>query len=250
MKKGKLYIGTSGWNYNHWRRRFYPQDLPQSKWLEFYQQHFDTVEINFSFYRLPDRKTFVKWYEGTKDNFSFAVKASRFFTHMKKMFNPAKNLVRFLENASGLSDKLAVILFQLPPYWTKNLDRLKELVEYMKTQTIVPGVRYTLEVRNDTWLSEDVFSILREYNVALTFADWPELIVTEPETADFIYIRRHGVQALYAAPYSRKDLIEDAKRIKTFLEKGKDVFVYFNNDAMAWAVKNALELKEILETLK
>lgn len=248
MRNVKLYIGTSGWNYSHWKGRFYPKDLPQSKWLEFYYQHLDTVEINFSFYRLPDRRTFEGWRTNTPDDFSFAVKVSRFFTHMKKLVRPEKNLVHFLENASGLSEKLKVILFQLPPYWNKNIARLKGLGEYMSNQNIIPGVRCALEIRNSSWLSEDVFVTLRDYNIALAFADWPELPVSEPVTSGFIYIRRHGPSSLYASSYNRKELLALSKEIKAFLKEGKDVFVYFNNDAMAWAVKNAIELRGIIES--
>jgi len=248
MKRGRLYIGTSGWNYEHWRGPFYPEDLPQGKWLDFYSRHFDTVEINFTFYRLPERKTFEEWYRTTPDRFSFAAKVSRFYTHMKKLAFPEQNLSRFLENAAGLGEKLSVILFQLPPPWKVNIERLYQMAAYMSNQNILPRIRSVLEIRNKTWLSKDVFEILEDHNISLCLADWPDLPVDGPITADFIYIRRHGPSALYASPYSRKELETDAGKIKKWISAGKDVYVYFNNDAMAWAAKNALELKEILAT--
>lgn len=246
MKRGKLYIGTSGWNYGHWRGPFYPEDLPQSRWLDFYSRHFDTVEINFSFYRLPERKTFEEWHRRTPDHFSFAAKVSRFYTHMKKLAFPEQNLSRFLENAAGLGEKLSVILFQLPPFWNVNIERLSLLGAYMNAQKILPDIRCVIEVRNRTWLSEEVFKVLKDHNISLCLADWPELPVDGPVTADFVYVRRHGPSALYASRYSHKELETDAGMIKKWLTAGKDVYVYFNNDAMAWAVKNALELKEML----
>lgn len=244
--KGNLYIGTSGWNYEHWRGIFYPEDLPQNRWLDFYTHHFDTVEINFSFYRLPEKKTFEGWFRTTPDNFSFTAKVSRFFTHMKKLALPEINLSRFLENAEGLGQKLSAILFQLPPFWNVNAERLSQLATYMNKQKILPGIRCALEVRNRTWLSEYVFNTLKDNNISLCLADWPELPVDGPVTADFVYIRRHGPSALYASRYAKKDLEADAGMIKKWLTSKKDVYVYFNNDAMAWAVENALELKELM----
>lgn len=243
MKKGKLYIGTSGWNYEHWRGAFYPEDLPQDKWLNFYSQQFDTVEINYSFYRLPEKKTFEGWYHTTPEHFSFTAKASRFFTHMKKLTLPEKNLSRFLENAVGLGDKLSAILFQLPPFWNVNVERLTQLAAYMNSQKILQNIRCVLEVRNRTWLTEDVFSVLKDNNISLCLADWPELRVDGPVTADFVYVRRHGPSTLYASCYTPHELEANARKIKKWLADGKDVYVYFNNDAMAWAIKNALELK-------
>ncbi|MBI5038695.1 MAG: DUF72 domain-containing protein [Nitrospirae bacterium] len=246
MAKDKLYIGTSGWNYGHWRGPFYPEDLPQSRWLDFYSRHFNTVEINYSFYRLPEKKTFEEWHRSTPAHFYFTAKVSRFYTHMKL---PEKNLSRFLENAAGLAGKLSAILFQLPPFWNVNSERLSQLAAYLKTQKILPGIRCVLEVRNRTWLSEEVFSILKDHNISLCLADWPELRVDGPITADFVYVRRHGPSALYASRYTHQELEADARRIRQWLVAGKDVHVYFNNDTKAWAVKNALELKEMLANL-
>lgn len=248
MKRGNLYIGTSGWNYEHWRGIFYPDDLPQNRWLDFYARHFDTVEINYSFYRLPERKTFEGWHNATPDHFSFTAKVSRFYTHMKKLALPEENLSRFLENATGLSEKLSAILFQLPPFWNVNIERLAQLAAYMNTQKILPGIRCVLEVRNKTWLSEDIFKLLEDNNISLCLADWPELPVDGPVTADFVYVRRHGPSALYASCYSHKELESYARMITKWLTSGKNVYIYFNNDAMAWAVRNALELKEMLGT--
>lgn len=246
MKKGRLFIGTSGWNYKHWKGLFYPEDLPQNRWLGFYCRHFDTVEINFSFYRLPEKKTFEEWRRSTPDHFLFTAKVSRFFTHMKKLLLPEENLSRFLENATGLGEKLSAILFQLPPFWNVNVERLSQLAIYMRGQEIFPGVRCVLEVRNRTWLSEDVFGVLEDNNISLCLADWPKLRVDGPITADFVYVRRHGPSGLYSSCYTQKELKADAGMINKLLTSGKDLYIYFNNDSMAWATKNAVELKGIL----
>jgi len=246
MAKGTLGIGTSGWNYEHWRGLFYSKDLPQSRWLDFYSRHFNTVEINYSFYRLPEKKTFEEWHRSTPAHFSFTAKVSRFYTHMKKLALPEQNLFRFLENAAGLGEKLSAILFQLPPFWNVNAERLSRLAAYISTQKILPDIRCVLEVRNRTWLSEDVFKVLKDRNISLCLADWPELSVDGPVTADFIYVRRHGPSALYASRYTHQEIEANARMIRQWLTAGKDVHVYFNNDTMAWAVKNALELREML----
>ncbi len=249
MMKGRFFVGTSGWSYKHWKGVFYPQELSQSKWLKYYSQHFDTVEINNSFYRLPEKETFVAWRKATPPNFIFAVKANRFITHMKKLSQPDLSLSKFFDNSSGLNKKLGPILFQLPPFWNLNLKRFKEFVAALKRQKIIKGMRITLEIRNATWLSEDVYYILKNANISLCFSDWTNLKVEGPVTADFVFIRRHGSSVLYASEYSDEELIKDAKRIRDWLKKGIDVYIYFNNDAYGWATKNARTLLEMIRAL-
>jgi uncharacterized protein YecE (DUF72 family) len=220
--------------------------LGQDKWLDYYSKYFDTVEINLTFYRLPDKAVFKAWKEESPERFSFVAKASRFFTHMKKLNDPGTNLLRFLENARGLGNKLKLVLFQLPPYWKVNKERLKRLVEYMAEQSIIPGVRSVLEVRHESWLDEEVFKILKGANWSLCVADWPRLSVEGPVTADFIYVRRHGPGSLYSSCYTEEMLKRDASKISEWLKEGREVYVYFNNDAYGYAIKNALRLKELL----
>jgi uncharacterized protein YecE (DUF72 family) len=246
ISRKRLYIGTSGWNYPHWEERFYPKGLGQDKWLDYYSRYFDTVEINLTFYRLPEKAVFKAWGDESPEGFSFVAKASRFFTHMKKLNNPQTNLVRFLQNAEGLRDKLRLVLFQLPPYWKVNKERLKRLVEYMANQSFLKNVKSVLEVRHESWLDDEVFDILKEANWSLCFADWPRLTVEEPVTADFIYVRRHGPGSLYSSCYTEEMLKRDASRISEWLKKDMEVYVYFNNDAYGYAIKNALRLKELL----
>ena len=243
---GHAFIGTSGWNYRDWAGAFYPQGLKPSQWLDYYAQRFNTVEINNTFYRLPEKRVFEAWRHETPEDFKFAVKASRFITHMKKLADSEEHVTLFLKNARGLGDKLAVLLFQLPPFLKFNRERLDGLCAFLRTQRIVRDVRAALEVRNATWLCEECFNALRRHNIALVLADWPELDVQEPLTADFVFVRRHGPGSLYASNYPEAMLRGKARRIRAWLAASRDVFVYFNNDARAYAIHNAQTLKNLV----
>ena len=241
-----MFIGTSGWNYKHWSNGvFYPQGLKPAKWLHHYYQYFNTVEINYSFYRLPKRETFEKWYRSTPERFVFAVKANRFITHVKRLKEVEQTVPKFLANASALKEKLGPILFQLPPSFREDVDRLRGLLEELKSQDIVPAVRAVLEFRHGSWFQEQVLALLKKSNAAVCLADWPDLGNEPDATADFVYIRRHGSQRPYTGSYSRDELKEDAEQVRTWSGDGKDVYVYFNNDACGWAVENALTLREL-----
>ncbi len=247
MKQGNVWIGTSGWIYPHWGDGvFYPADLKQHDWLDFYARHFATVEVNNSFYRLPSKEVFEAWHKQTPPHFLFAVKGSRFITHMKKLKDPETSTAKFLQNVSGLKEKLGVILFQLPPFWKLNLERLSDFLEYLKEQKIVPGVRIALEIRNPSWHTPELHRVLARHNVALVFADWPDLDVRDPVTADFVYVRRHGPTWLYSSGYSDEHLRELADQIVNWVDSGRDVFVYFNNDAGGYAVENARQLQQFI----
>ncbi len=241
------FIGTSGWNYKHWANGvFYPPGLKQADWLAYYCRFFDTVEINNTFYRLPSREVFESWKDGTPPGFNFAIKASRFYTHMKRLLNPEVSVSAFLENANGLGEKLGVILFQLPGRWGFQADRLRNMLEYIHSQTILPGFRAALEIRDESWYVPECFDLLKEYDVALVMADQPGFAALGPVTASFVYLRRHGPGALYASNYPEEALQADANRMRAFNDQGRDVYLYFNNDAGGFAVRNALRVKEIL----
>jgi uncharacterized protein YecE (DUF72 family) len=241
----RYYIGTSGWHYDHWRGRFYPEGLPKSRWLQHYAQSFSTVELNNSFYNLPSEKAFEKWRDSSPDGFAYAVKVSRFITHMKKLRNVDEPLANFLERVRILGDKLGPLLYQLPP----NLHRKDELLDSFLSA--LPGnLIHVLELRHSSWLCQDVFAILRRYNVGLCVFDMPDLTTPLEATADFAYIRFHGSAALYGSCYSDEELTDWANRIAE-LSQGLDaVYVYFNNDAEAFAVENALTLRDKLRELQ
>ncbi len=242
----RVYIGTSGWNYKHWwKGEFYAAELKPPKWLEFFTQHFNTVEINNSFYRLPTEEAFKNWRQQVPKDFIFAVKASRFLTHIKRLKDPEDPLDLFFSRAKHLKDRLGPILFQLPPQFKLDMDRLEVFLRALKSHGAGKKVRCSLEVRDATWLVKPVFDLLDKYNVALCFADWRDTHVTGPVTADFVYIRRHYGQA-GGGNYSKRDLDRDIKQIRGWLEEGLDVYVYFNNDMGGHAIRNAKYVKEKL----
>jgi uncharacterized protein YecE (DUF72 family) len=246
QQQARAWIGTSGWNYPHWSGVFYPRDLKPPGWFQHYAKFFDTVEVNNTFYRLPAPAVFVRWGQGSPTGFHFALKASRFITHIKRLLEPERSAAEFLRRAAGLKRKLGPILFQMPPSGRVNLARLRLFLEYLTRQKILPGVRVAFEVREASWLAPEALAVLEKANVALCLADWPDLPVEGPITPGFVYIRRHGAGSLYAGSYSRTALRREANWIKGWLAAGRSVYVYFNNDANAHAVANALTLKELL----
>ena len=241
-----LRIGCSGFLYDHWRGTFYPEDLPKNHWLEYYSRHFSTVELNVTFYRLPERETFAKWYVLTPDDFVFSLKGSRFVTHVKKLKDCAEPIEAFFSRASVLKEKLGVILWQLPPNFNLDIERFKEFLEALKPY----NMRNTFEFRNKTWINKKIFTLLEKENAALCMADHPEYLNNLPLTADFVYIRRHGKEGSYATSYTTESLKEDAKCIKAHLKKKKNIFLYFNNDAFGYAPKNAAEIITLIDKKK
>jgi uncharacterized protein YecE (DUF72 family) len=238
----RAYIGTSGWNYEHWRNGvFYPKDLKPPAWLAFFAQHFNTVEINNSFYRLPSETVFKNWRLQTPEEFTFAVKASRFITHIKRLKDPADPLDLLFSRVKHLKNRLGPILFQLPPRFRADLERFAVFLEALK-QRRGRRVRCVVEVRDRTWLNESVFDLMRRNRVALCFADWRDLHVCDPVTADFVYLRRHFGRA--KGNYGKRDLDADANRIQKWLRQGLDVYVYFNNDMKGYAIRNSQYLQK------
>lgn len=238
-----LRIGCSGFLYDHWRKNFYPEDLSKNYWLEYYSKHISTVELNVTFYKLPDRETFSKWYLSTPEGFVFSLKGSRFITHIKKVKDCAEPVEAFFSRALLLKEKLGVILWQFPPSLALDLERLKDFIELLEPYEM----KNTFEFRNKTWINKKVVDLLKKKNVALCMADWPDFLDKLPLTANFVYIRRHGQEGSYATEYSKELLNKDAKRIKAYLKQKKDVFIYFNNDAFGYAPRNAAELITLLD---
>jgi uncharacterized protein YecE (DUF72 family) len=236
------YIGTSGWQYEDWRGVFYPGDLPKGRWLEFYTTRFRTVELNNSFYHLPSEKAFTSWRDRTPPGFLFAVKASRFITHIKRLRNTEEPLENFLSRARLLGDKLGPILYQLPPGMRRN----EELLEgFLKT--LPGGLLHTVEFRNASWYHEGVLALLERYNVAFCIHDMQGCESPVVATADFAYVRFHGTLGLYYGSYSDEELEEWAGRLRTIGGRVRAVYVYFNNDVAGYAVKDAANLARMLE---
>ena len=241
MKKGTCFIGTSGWYYQHWYGPFYPEGLSKEKLLPYFAQSFNTVELNNTFYHLPKETTVKGWYKKAPKDFVFAVKASRFITHIKRLANLGDSLEVFLKRAYLLRRKLGPILYQLPPSMKKDSKRLRSFLEKLPKKE-----RNVVEFRHWSWLDEEIFSLLKEFSVAHCIISMPNFPIVVKATADFVYIRMHGGSILYRSNYSRAKLKTCAGWIKKFLKDGLDTYVYFNNDAYGYAVKNAMTLKKIL----
>lgn len=238
----RAFIGTSGWSYDHWEEVFYPKGLASSEWLKFYAQHFDTVEINFSFYRLPEKQTFEKWRRESPEGFSFAVKASRYLTHQKKLKDPEEPLERIISHARGLSEKLGPVLYQLPPRWKVNLDRLRGFLSLLPKD-----VRHVMEFRDPSWLIDDVFDLLRAHSVAYCIMSAPDLPRVMRVTAPFAYIRMHSGGYDTEGNYEEPQLEWWAEQVVELL-RDADVYVYFNNDYKGFAVQNARRLIELISS--
>jgi len=237
----KYYIGCSGWHYDHWRVLYYPEGLPKSKWLQFYAKQFSSVELNNSFYHLPSEKAFVTWRESSPDNFVFAVKVSRFITHIKRLRNLGSAVENFLSRACLLQDKLGPLLYQLPPNMKRNDELLKDFLSSLPRK-----YQHVFEFRHKSWLDDSVFRILQQYNAGLCVFDMPGFSCPPMATADFAYLRFHGSKSLYSSCYSDEELSQWAKKIAHLDKKVKAVYIYFNNDAEAFAVKNALTLTKFI----
>lgn len=240
-----IYIGTSGYAYKHWGRGvFYPEKLSQKSWLEFYAQHFKTVELNVTFYRLPAKSAFQGWQRRTPPDFSFAIKGSRFITHVKRLQEVEDSLKILFDRAKSLDKKLSVVLWQFPPKFRADMERLKIFLKHLSKY------KYTwhaFEFRNESWFCQEVFQALKDANMSLCLADWPRFEVDVPDTASFVYLRRHGADGeLYSGRYSEAQLRKDAQRIKKWQSQGKEIYIYFNNDAHGWAVEDALTLSRML----
>jgi len=235
-------IGCSGFIYDHWRGAFYPAGLSKNYWLEFYCKHFKTIELNVTFYRLPTRETFSKWYRTAPEGFTFSLKGSRFITHVKKLKDCSEPIEAFFSRASLLKEKLGSILWQLPPTFTMDIDRLKEFIHALQPY----ATKNAFEFRNKTWINKKIIDLLGKENVALCLADYPDFLNKLPLTADFVYMRRHGKDGSYATSYNKELLKKDAKKIKSYVRQKKDIFIYFNNDAFGYAPKNAAELETLL----
>ncbi|MEW5934718.1 MAG: DUF72 domain-containing protein [Bacillota bacterium] len=243
-RTGMLYVGTSGYNYSHWRGRFYPEGLPTRQWLSHYAGTFPTVELNVTFYRLPRRSTFAGWYEQTPPNFVFAIKGSRLITHLKRLAEVEDETSRFFAHAAALKEKLAVVLWQFPPSFRLDLAKLGAFCNLLKA--VAGHTRHAFEFRHQSWFAPELYEFLRRLNHALCVADAPRWPSCLEATADFVYVRFHGSHRLYSSCYSTQELEAWAERIARWRAEGRDVFAYFNNDAQGFALQNARELAALL----
>jgi uncharacterized protein YecE (DUF72 family) len=237
-------IGTSGWVYKHWVGRFYPARWPASKMLAWYQGRFDTVEINNSFYRLPSEAALEGWRMSSPENFRFAVKGSRFVTHMKKLKDPAPGLAKLFSRMDLLGEKLGPVLFQLPPNFGVNVPRLTGFLKALPSWH-----RYAFEFRDASWNSAEVYQVLRERNIAWCVYDLAGYQSPVEITADIAYVRLHGPGGKYQGSYDDGALGSWARRIEEWRDSLKAVYVYFDNDDSAYAAHNAMRLRDLVKQM-
>ncbi|HWG55523.1 MAG TPA: DUF72 domain-containing protein [Gaiellaceae bacterium] len=234
-------VGCSGWNYGHWRNGvFYPPRLAAHRWLDYYARFYDTVEINMTFYRLPKVEVVQRWVDGSRDDFLFAVKVSRYLTHIKRLRDPGDGLATFLERIEPLrrSPKMGPLLWQLPPDFKRDDERLAAALERL------PPGRHCFEFRHESWFVDEIFELLRSHDVALVIGDDPRRPFQSLDlTADWTFVRFHGGSELGTGDYSERELERWAERVAGF---GVPAYVYFNNDWGGYAIHNALRFKELL----
>ncbi|MGD9498134.1 MAG: DUF72 domain-containing protein [Armatimonadota bacterium] len=233
MAGGRFLAGTSGYQYDHWVGPFYPEDLPRDGWFSYYAERFSTVEINNTFYGLPDASTFDDWRERAPEGFTYVLKYSRYGSHLKKLRDPAGHIGTFLAAAEHLGERLGPILVQLPPGWHADVPRLAAFLDHAPARH-----RWALEFRDPDWLRDEVFELLAAHNSALVIHD---LIEDHPRiiTADWVYLRYHGGPR---GKYAYQKMSADARWVRDHLSAGRDVYAFFNNDAHGWAIENVRQL--------
>jgi uncharacterized protein YecE (DUF72 family) len=238
-------VGCSGWQYKHWRGVFYPVDMPARRWFDHYTTVFDTVEVNNSFYRLPEAATFETWKERAPRRFLFAVKASRFLTHMKKLKDPEQPLERLFDRARHLGSHLGPVLYQLPPGWKLDVSRLEHFLHALPRDA-----RHVIELRDPSWYDDRVFAMLEQRGVALCLHDMEGSATARERVGPFVYVRFHGATGTYSGSYSNECLRSWAVWLRDQWRSGADVYAYFNNDAGGHAPQDALTLRRYLEETK
>jgi uncharacterized protein YecE (DUF72 family) len=242
MPRGRARVGCSGWLYKHWRGDFYPAELSQARWFEHYAARFDTVELNNSFYRLPERATFASWARRAPLRFEFAVKASRFLTHMKKLKDPEEPIDRLFSRMRALGSHLGPVLYQLPPGWKVDVERFAHFLDALPRD-----VRHVVEFRETSWYSPEIFRLMERRHVALCLHDMKGSATERARVGPFVYVRFHGATAKYGGGYTEARLRDWANWLNEQRRAGCDVYAFFNNDVGGHAPRDAVTLGRLLE---
>ena len=241
MHGGGILIGTSGWSYDHWKGHFYPPEMPAGRFLPFYAGIFPTVEINTTFYRLPEERTVARWRDCVPSSFVFAVKGSGFITHRKKLRDPRATLAPFFEGIAALGDRLGPILFQLPPKWSFDPGRLASFLGALSRD-----FRYVFEFRDPSWFAREARDELARHRAALCIYDLGGRLSPEEVTTDYVYVRLHGPAGPYQGLYDDGALAGWARKLRAWTSRGLSVYCYFDNDQEGFAARNALQLQGML----
>jgi uncharacterized protein YecE (DUF72 family) len=238
---GSVHIGCSGWIYRHWRELFYPAKLAQHRWFAYYAETFRTVELNTSFYHLPKPDTFTKWRDQAPEGFRYAVKAPRFITHMKKLKDCSEPVEEFLGRARNLGDTIGPILYQLPPRWALNRERLEEFVALLPSD-----LTHVFEFREKSWLTEEVLALLDSRGISFCAHDMPGLATPRWASGPIAYVRFHGGTGKYVGRYSDETLLVWTDWLVKQAQSGRDLWCYFNNDIHGHAIHDALTLRAMV----
>lgn len=244
MTRIACHVGTSGWDYPHWKGVFYPPDIPRKRWFAYYAAQFSTVEINYSFYRLPDDSTFDHWRDAAPTGFEYAIKANRYITHVKRLNDCADAVKKFLDRCRRLGPHLGPILYQLPPNWRLNGERLVRFVGDLPAD-----MAHVFEFRDERWLVEPVRRILADHGVGFCIHDHDGVDCPLWTTGSVAYLRLHGSRVGKDGGYTRREVRHHAGLVWQAILEGRDVYAYYNNDAFGCAVRDARRLSDLVEDL-
>jgi uncharacterized protein YecE (DUF72 family) len=242
MTSTVIRIGCSGWQYRHWRGDLYPRELPQDRWFEFYAERFDSVELNNSFHRLPEADVFAAWARRSPPGFLMAVKASRYLTHLRRLREPREALDRLWTRATRLGDRLGPMLYQLPPRWKRDAERLAGFAD-----EVPAGRLQAVELRDPDWYHPDTYAALQRGRLALCLHDMPGSESPRQRIGPFAYVRFHGDGQKYAGGYSGQALSAWADRLVAWASEGVACYAYFNNDIGGHAFRDAVRLRDMVE---
>jgi uncharacterized protein YecE (DUF72 family) len=233
----EFFIGCSGFHYKHWKGKFYPRDLPERKWFEYYCMHFSSLELNVTFYRFPELSTLQRWYLNSPENFNFSVKVPRIITHYKK-FHDTETLIRDFYQVvdEGLKEKLGCVLFQMPPSFIFSRERLDKIIA-----SLDPSFRNVVEFRHRSWWQKEVYDLLEKHHISFCGMSHPDFPADLIRNTVFLYYRMHGIRQTYSSGYSEAELKALASELKK-LKHTNEVYIYFNNDVQGFAISNAQSL--------
>lgn len=248
MRHARAYIGTSGWNYRHWRGIFYPEEFREADWLGFYARHFDCAEANSTFYRNPSLRSIENWISQTPAGFRLAIKLWRGITQYRKLRNCREFLEIFFRSVAAVPKRnRGPILVQLPPSQGRDLPKLDAFLDELRDVTGPDRWKVAVEFRHDGWLCDETWRLLDRQRAAICLHDMAGRgAADEPNDASFVYLRRHGAAGKYAGSYPRGQLRRDAARIRRWCDAGRTVYAFFNNDIGGYAIENARTLREML----
>jgi len=242
MRRGQALVGCSGWQYKHWRGYFYPADLPLSQWFDYYARRFETVEINNTFYRLPERATFAAWRRRAPAHFIFSVKASRFLTHMKKLKDPEEPLHRLFTRMRALGTHLGPVLYQLPPGWKPDVERFALFLA-----ALPHDAQHVVEFRERSWYAPEIRALMERRHVSMCLHDIPGSATERGRVGPIVYVRFHGATSKYGGGYPAERLRGWAEWLNAQRDAGSDVYAYFNNDVGGHAPRDAIVLRRAME---